>query len=211
MTIKVLLVDDHQVIREGLRRILELDKEIQVVAEAASGEEALIQVENSSPDIVLMDIKMPGMGGIEAIRQLRRKHPRLNIIVLTVYGDQYLAEAIEAGASGYLIKDISRDELLQAIHKAYRGEAPLAPAITRTLITEYATLAKNKVAHRATLTQRQLQILRLIASGATNREIAAQLFISQATVKRETANIFAKLNVRDRAEAVSQAHKRNLL
>lgn len=207
--IKVLLVDDHQVAREGLRRMLELDKGIEVVGEAASGEEALTQAPQLSPDIVLMDMKMPGMGGIEAIRQLKAMQPSINIIVLTVYEDQYLAQAAKAGAIGYLLKDTGREELIQAIRAAHLGHSPLSPSITRRLLTEYASLAEAGQSYAPT--PRQLEILQLIAAGATNREIASKLFLSEATVKRETSSIFTKLDVSDRAQAVSEGYKRNLL
>jgi len=207
--IKVLLVDDHQVVREGLKRMLELDKEIEVVGEAASGEEALTQAQRLSPDTVLMDIRMPGMGGIEAIRQLKAIQPTVNIVVLTIYQDQYLVQAVEAGAIGYLLKDINREELTRAIRAAYLGQSPLAPSITRTLITKYATLAGAN--RSSVLSSRQLEILRLIAAGATNKEIASKLFLSEATIKRETQAMFAKLDVTDRAQAVSEGYKRNLM
>jgi DNA-binding NarL/FixJ family response regulator len=207
--IRVLLVDDYQIVREGLRRMLEPEQEIDVVGQASSGEEALIEAQRLSPDVILMDMKMPGMGGIEAIRQLKEKLPNSNIIVMTVYDDRYLAEAAEAGAVGYLLKDISRDELVQAIRTAHQGQSPCAPSVTRTLLTQYADLTQ---AHRThVLTPRQLQILQLIADGITNKDIATKLFLSEATVKRETSAIFVKLHVSDRAQAVAEAHKRHLL
>jgi DNA-binding NarL/FixJ family response regulator len=207
--IKVLLVDDHQLVREGLKRMLELDKGIDIVGEAPSGEEAIVQAQQLSPDIILMDVKMPGMGGIEAIRQLKAIEPSVKIIVLTVYQDQYLAQAVEAGAIGYLLKDISREELTQAIRIAHRGQSPLAPSVAGTLIANYGRLTKASQA--SVLSPRQLEILRLIASGATNKAIASKLFLSEATIKRETQAIFAKLGVADRAHAVSEGHKRELL
>ncbi len=209
--VRVLLVDDHQVVREGLQRMLELDEGIQVVGQAASGEEALVKGQELSPDVILMDIKMPGIGGIEAIRQLKGNQPALNIIVLTAYGDQYLAEAIEVGAVGYLVKDASYEELNRAIRAARQGQSPLAPSVARTLFARYAALAKEKTAYRSDLSGRQLEILRLIADGATNKEIAAQLFLSYATVKREISSIFAKLEVESRSKAVFEAYKRKLV
>jgi DNA-binding NarL/FixJ family response regulator len=208
-SIRVLLVDDHQVVREGLKRMLDLDKDIEVVGEAASGEEALTKADQLSPDVILMDVKMPGMGGIHAIRELKTKQSPASVIVLTLYEDKYLAQAAEAGAVGYLLKDVSRDELIKAIRAAYQGQSPFAPAISRTLFTQYAAL--TKASHDSVLTRRQIEILRLIASGATNKEIASRLFISSATVKRETNAIFAALNVNDRAEAVSAGYKTGLL
>jgi DNA-binding NarL/FixJ family response regulator len=208
-SIRVLLVDDHQVVREGLRRMLELDKDIEVIGEASSGEESLVKAEQLSPDVVLMDVKMPGMGGIDAIRELKIRQCPASVIVLTVYEDKYLAQAAEAGAAGYLLKDVSREELTKAIKSAYQGQSPFAPSITRTLFTQYAAL--TKASHDSVLTKRQVEILRLIASGATNKEIASKLFISSATVKRETNTIFTALNVTDRAEAVSAGYKMGLL
>jgi DNA-binding NarL/FixJ family response regulator len=189
--------------------MLDLDKDIEVVGEAASGEEALTKADQLSPDVILMDVKMPGMGGIDAIRELKTKQSPASVIVLTLYEDKYLAQAAEAGAVGYLLKDVSRDELIKAIRAAYQGQSPFAPAISRTLFTQYAAL--TKASHDSVLTRRQIEILRLIASGSTNKEIASRLFISSATVKRETNAIFAALNVNDRAEAVSAGYKTGLL
>ena len=209
--IRVLLVDDHRVIREGLQRMLEPDAEIKVVGGAESGEEALVQAQQLHPDIILMDIKMPGMGGIKAIDELNKKQPAVNIMVLTAYEDEhYLAEAIEAGAIGYLLKDVSQEELCQAIRQACNGGAPLASSMTRPLLAQFATLTKDKAARKSDLSERQLGILRLIATGATNKEIAAQLFLSSATIKREMNRIFTELDVSDRAEAVAEAYERKL-
>lgn len=209
--IRVLLVDDHRVIREGLQRMLEPDAEIKVVGGAESGEEALVQAQQLHPDIILMDIKMPGMGGIKAISELNKKQPAVNIMVLTAYEDEhYLAEAIEAGAIGYLLKDVSQGELCQAIRQACNGGAPLASSMARPLLTQFATLTKDKAARKSDLSERQLGILRLIATGATNKEIAAQLFLSSATIKREMNRIFTELDVSDRAEAVAEAYERKL-
>jgi DNA-binding NarL/FixJ family response regulator len=208
-SIRVMLVDDHQVVREGLKRMLDLDGDIEVVGEASSGEEALAKAEQLSPDVILMDVKMPGMGGIDAIRELKKRESPAGVIVMTVYEDKYLAQAAEAGAVGYLLKDVSRDELIKAIKAAHQGQSPFAPAISRTLFSQYAAL--TKASHESVLTRRQVEILRLIASGATNKEIASRLFISSATVKRETNAIFASLNVNDRAEAVSAGYKMGLL
>lgn len=207
--IRVLLVDDHQVVREGLRKMLELDEGIEVVGEAGSGEEAISQAQRLSPDVILMDVKMPGMGGIEAIRQLKASQFPANVIVMTVFEDKYLAQAAEAGAVGYLLKDVGREDLVKAIRAANEGQSPFAPSVSRTLFTQYAAL--SKASHDSVLTRRQIEILRLIAGGATNKEIAAKLFISPATVKRETNAIFAALNVTDRAQAVSEGYKLSLL
>lgn len=208
-TIRVLLVDDHQVVREGLKRMLEQEKQIEVVGEVASGEEAIDCVRHLSPDIILMDIKMPGMGGIEAICQIQAIQPSAKVIVLTLYQNEYLLQATEAGAAGYLLKDTTREELIQAIQRAFLGQTPLAPSVTQTLLREYVGLAKLRREH--ILSQRQIEILRLIAAGLTNKEISSKLFLSEATVKRESKAILAKLNATGRAQAVSEAYKRKLI
>lgn len=209
--IKVLLVDDHTVVREGLKRILEMDGGVKVVGEAASGEEAVEQASLLAPDIAIMDIRMPGMGGVEAIRTLKECCPGVNVIALTVYGDQYLTQVIEAGAEGYLLKDVGRDELVQAIHAVYGGQSVLHSAVSRELFTEFATLAKGKDGNRFSLSPREKQMLHLIASGVTNKEIAANLCYSETTVKRQIRSIFDKLGVNDRAEAVSEALRKGLM
>lgn len=211
MSIRVLLVDDHPVVRHGLRRMLEQEEDIKVVGEAVSGEEALAQIESISPSIILMDIKMPGMGGIEAIHQIKERYPEINIIVLTLYGDQYLAQAIESGATGYLVKDIGGEDLIRAIIAVHQGQSTLHPSLSRGLFNEFASLAKVKRNQKSSLSPRELDMIRLIASGATNKEIAAQLFLSETTVKRGVSGIFNKMRAKDRAEAVAESYKRGLL
>jgi DNA-binding NarL/FixJ family response regulator len=208
-SIKVMLVDDQQLVREGLRRMLELDDEIEVIGEATSGEDAIGKVDEMGPDIILMDVRMPGMGGIEATRQLKAKECKANIIILTVYEDKYLAQAAEAGAVGYLLKDIAREELSRSIKLAFEGQSPFAPSVTRTLFTQFGNVAQ--LSRSTLLTPRQLDILRLVAAGITNREIAGKLCVSEATVKRETNSIFAKLEAVDRTQAVAEAYRRNML
>lgn len=208
--ITVLLVDDHQVVREGLRRMLELEDDIRVIGEAANMEEALQLAGLHSPDVILMDIKMPGGDGVETTRRLKEKLSACHIIMLTLY-EEYIAEAIEAGAVGYLLKDVKREELSQAIRVAYQGQSPLDASLTRKLVGEFASLAKEKARPQPGLSERQLEILRLIAAGATNNEIAGQLFLSETTVKREMHSLFAKLEVNSRSKAVSEAYKRRLI
>jgi len=207
-TIRILLVDDHQVVREGLRRMLELEADMEVVGEANDAKEALTQVELFSPEVILMDIKMPGVGGIELTRQLKEKQPSCNIIMLTLY-DEYLAEAIEAGAVGYLLKDVKREELVRAIRAVHQGRSPLNLSLSRDHLAELTAPAEGK--QRGYLLERELDILRMIANGVTTKEIANQLFLSQASVKRSVRLIFEKLEVRNRAEAVSEAYKRSLI
>jgi DNA-binding NarL/FixJ family response regulator len=206
--INILLVDDHQVVREGLRRMLELEADFKVVGEAADAKEVLTQMELSSPEVVLMDIKMPGVDGIELTRQLKQEHPTCNIIMLTLY-DEYLTQAIEAGAVGYLLKDIKREELVRAIRAVRQGRSPLALSLSRDRLADLVITGENK--QRMYLSERELAILHLIADGVTTEEIARQLFLSQASVKRSVRIIFEKLGVRNRSEAVSEAYKRRLI
>ena len=205
----MLLVDDHQVVREGLKRMLELEEDIRVVGEAANGEDGITQAERLSPDVILMDIKMPDMDGIAATRQLKEKMPKVNIIMLTLYGNEYVTQAIEAGASGYILKDASREQLIQAIRDAYKGYSPLAPSLTRQVLTELANL--SRASRDSLLSERQCEILRLVAAGLVSKDIGASLCISEATVKKELSHIFNKLGVNDRAQAVSEAMKRKLI
>lgn len=202
-TIRIFLVDDHPVVREGLRHMLEREEDMTVVGEVGSAEEALTQVEWLHPQVILMDIKMPGMDGIELTRQLKKKHPSCNIIILTFY-DEYLAQAIEAGAVGYLHKDIKREELTRAIRAVNQGRSQLDLSLSRDLLAELAAPAEN-------LSQRELEMIRLIAAGASNKEIAEQLFLSETSVKRGVHLILEKLGVRNRSEAVAEAYRRKLI
>ena len=206
--IQILLVDDHQVVREGLRHMLELETDMEVVGEAADAKEAFTQVELLSPEVILMDIKMPGVDGIELTRQLKEKQLACNVIMLTLY-DEYLAQAIEAGAAGYLLKDIRREELIRAIRAVHQGRSPLDLSLSRDRLAELAAPAESK--QRGYLSERELAILHLIADGVATKEIANQLFLSQASVKRSVSRIFEKLSVRNRSEAVSEAYKRSLI
>ncbi len=207
-TIRILVVDDHQVVREGLRRMLELETDIEVVGEAGGAKEALTQVESLSPEVILMDIKMPGVDGIELTRQIKEKQPFCSIIMLTLY-DEYLTEAIEAGATGYLLKDVKREELVRAIRAVHEGRSPLNLSLSRDQLAELTAPVESK--QRAYLSERELTILRMIADGVTTGEIATQLFLSQASIKRSVRLTFEKLGVRNRSEAVSEAYKRKLI
>ncbi len=207
-TIRILVVDDHQVVREGLRHMLELEADMEVVGEAGNAKEALTQVESLSPEVILMDIKMPGVDGIELTRQLKEKQPSSNVIMLTLY-DEYLAEAIEAGAVGYLLKDVKREELIRAIRAVHQGRSSLNLSLSRDHLAELAAPAESQ--QRSYLSERELAILRMIADGVTTKEIANQLFLSQASIKRSVRLIFEKLGVHNRSEAVSEAYKRRLI
>jgi len=207
--IRVLVVDDHQVVREGLRRMLELEKGIQVVGEARSGEEAITKAASLSPDVIIMDLKMPGMDGITTTREIKQKMSDVGILMLTLYAEDFVKQAIEAGASGYLLKDSDCEQITKAIHQVYNGLCPIAPSLTRELVTEFAELSRNN--RFSILTKRQIEILKLIADGENGKEIGSHLFISTSTVKREIRQILGRLKVTDRAQAVSEAMKRNLI
>jgi DNA-binding NarL/FixJ family response regulator len=204
--IRLLIVDDHPVVRSGLRGVFAGDPNFEVVGEAANGIEAVAQAGRLKVDVVLMDLRMPEMGGVEAIRQLRNASPSPQVLVLTTYDtDRDVFPALEAGATGYLLKDAPREELVRAVHAAYNGESVLSPPVARLLIGQV-----RKPANEA-LSQREGEVLRLIANGATNREIAEALFVSEATVKTHLLHIYDKLGVRDRAAAVGEAYRRGLL
>ncbi len=204
--IRLMIVDDHPVVRDGLRGVFAGDDDFVVVAEAADGAEALALVDRHDIDVVLMDLRMPRMGGVEAIGRLRESAPRVRVLVLTTYDtDSDVMAAIEAGATGYLLKDAPREDLVRAVHSAYAGESALSPAVARRLM---AQVRKPAV---AALSDRELQVLGLIARGSTNRETARALFISEATVKTHLLHIYDKLEVRDRASAVAAAFERGLL
>jgi DNA-binding NarL/FixJ family response regulator len=205
--IRVLIVDDHQVVREGIQQMLKLEGDIVVVGEADNFEDALQQAKLLSPNIILMDIQMPGVNGIEATRLLKKSMPDCYIIMLTLY-EEYIAEAIEAGADGYLLKDIKRDELIRAIRAVEQGKVPLSP-LSKDVLSEIATTREN--AEELQLSDRELSILQLIANGNNTGQIKTQLFLSDATVKRDVRSIFDKLSVRNRSEAVAEAYKRKLI
>jgi len=208
-TIKVLIVDDHQVVREGLRRILEADNEVEVIGEARSGEEAVVKATSLVPDVIIMDLKMPGMDGIMATHEIKQKKPNINILVLTLYAEDFIKQAVEAGVSGYLLKDSDCEQITKAVHQVYDGLCPIAPSLTRELVTKFVKLSRND--QSSILTERQIQILKLIAEGISGKDIGNTLFVSTSTVKREIRNIFDKLGVNDRAQAVSEAMKRRII
>ncbi len=205
--IRILIVDDHQLVRAGLRTMLEFEPDFNVVGEVGDPREAMASVAELDPEIVLMDIKMPGMSGIELTRLLKEKRPDCSVVILTFY-DEYLTQAIEAGADGYLQKDIKREELVRAIRAAHEGRSPLNLSLSQDRL---AALGAAREGQGLAMSERELAVLRLVASGAGTTAIAAQLFLSQSSVKRSVAVIFEKLGVHNRSEAVSEAHKRNLI
>ena len=204
--IRILIVDDHPVVRDGLRGMLASDPDFDVVGDASDGADALSMAEALGPDVILMDLRMPGLGGAAAIRKLNELDMPARVLVLTTYdSDSDVVPALEAGATGYLLKDTPREDLVRAIHAAARGEAVLAPSVATRLVSQLRAPAHD------VLSERELEVLRLIAQGETNRGAAAQLFISEATVKTHLLHIYEKLGVGDRAAAVASAYERGLL
>lgn len=210
-TIRVLIVDDHRLVREGLANLLRVNPGIEVVGEADDGDGAVAKARALRPDVVLMDIGMPGMNGITATRLVKRECPETAVIMLTMLDqDAYIYEAVKAGATGYLLKNASLEELVAAIREVHRGGATLHPSAQAKLLKEYVALARRD---RETygLSKREFEILQLLADGMSNREIASELSISAQTVKTHVAHIFEKLGVGDRTEAVAAALRRGLV
>ncbi len=207
--ISVLIVDDHPVVRQGLRTFLETQGDLEIVGEAADGEDAIVQIRDSVPDVVLMDLVLPGIDGIEATRQARDVSPTTKVIVLTSFADdEKVFPAIKAGAAGYLLKDVEPTQLADAIRAVQRGEALLHPTVAAKLMQEVATAERR--APGGDLTDRELEVLRLIARGMSNREIANELTVSEKTVKTHVSNILAKLHLADRTQAALYAVRRGL-
>ncbi|WP_430783452.1 response regulator [Actinoplanes sp. G11-F43] len=209
MTLRLVVVDDHPVVRDGLRGMLGTQPDFAVVGEAAGGTEALTVVAALRPDVVLTDLRMPAPSGGALIRLLLERVPQTRILVLTTHDtDADVLPAVEAGAIGYLLKDAPREELFRAVRAAARGETVLSPSVAAVLLARVRPRTSLTV---STLSAREREVLALIAEGRTNREAAAALFISEATVKTHLLHIYAKLEVPDRASAVSAAHRRGLL
>ncbi len=210
--IRILIADDHPLVREGLRRILELDPQMKVVGEVGDGQGAINKTRILNPDVILMDLKMPGTDGIEASRVIRREFPEIRVIILTVADDDDMLEVIRAGASGYLLKDVEPGELLKAIHTVYEGRPAFHPIVTSRLLGEYNRLSMpvRKDDEISMLTEREKEVLSLIAQGESNKNIAHKLFISEKTVKNHITSIFRKLKVEDRTQAAIFAIKRRL-
>jgi DNA-binding NarL/FixJ family response regulator len=213
--IRVLIADDQALVRGGFRLILEAQKDIEVIGEAANGREALEQARALEPDVVLMDIRMPELDGLEATRRLLSDGEGVRVLILTTFDlDEYVYEAMKAGASGFLLKDVRPEQLADAVRVVAAGEALLAPAITRRLIEQFVSRpapGSGVPTELSDLTERELEILKLIARGLSNHEIASSLFISEATVKTHVTHVLAKLNLRDRVQAVVLAHESGLL
>jgi DNA-binding NarL/FixJ family response regulator len=204
--IKLLIVDDHLVVREGLKGMLASQPDFSVVGEAGDGVAAARLAQELAPDVALMDLRMPGGDGVSAIQAIRANAPSTHVLVLTTYdSDADIVPAIEAGATGYLLKDTPREELFRAIRAAARGEAVLAPAVASRLMT------RMRAPVQETLSAREIEVLQLVSQGLSNKDIGRQLHISEATVKTHLVHIFGKLNVSDRTAAVTAALERGIL
>ena len=214
--IRLLLVDDQRLMRDGLRTLLELESDFEVVGEAENGAQALESYRQLTPDVILMDIRMPQMDGVEATRRLREIDPEARVIILTTFDDnEYVFEGLRAGALGYLLKDVSSDELADAIRKVAAGGSMIEPSVARKVIAEFARLAPPPP--QATqeliepLSEREIEILTLVSRGLTNKEIATKLYLAEGTVKNYVTSILQKIGARDRTQAALRARELGLL
>jgi DNA-binding NarL/FixJ family response regulator len=207
--IRVILADDHAVVRKGIREFLEEEGDIVVVAEAADGSQAADLVAQHQPDVAVLDIQMPGVGGIEATRRIKADHPSVRVLILTAYDDDpYIFALLHAGASGYILKTAESGELVRAVRAVHRGESALDPAVAQKVVQQLTTgRPLGAQASVEALTERELEVLRLAAKGQTNKAIGQSLDISDRTVQGHLANIYGKLNVSSRTEAVTEALK----
>lgn len=220
MTTKIVIIDDHQLFREGVKRILDFERSFNVVAEGDDGTEAISLVEEHHPDVVIMDINMPNVNGVEATRQLIEKHPDSKVIILSIHDDEnYVTHALKTGASGYLLKEMDADALVEAVKVVAEGGSYLHPKVTHNLVNEYRRLATVSSGGGGSyaqpelrrplhlLTRRECEVLQLLADGKSNRGIGEALYISEKTVKNHVSNILQKMNVNDRTQAVVVAIK----
>ena len=211
LPIRVLLTDDHAIVRKGVRALLATERDIQVVGEAGNGAEAVAKAETLCPDVILMDLMMPELDGIEATRQITANIPGARVIVLTSFAaDDKVFPAIKAGALGYLLKDSGPEELLRAIRQVYRGEPSLEPSIARKVLFELAQPPKQQPLTADPLTERELDVLRLIAQGCSNKEIALKLSVSELTVRTHVSNVLSKLHVASRTQAALYALQKGI-
>lgn len=210
--IKVVIVDDHALIREGIKKLLELEESFDIVALAGDGVEALEVIEKVRPDVVLLDINMPNMNGIDCLKQIKAQYPDTKVVMLTIHEDaEYLIETINIGAEGYVLKDADVSSLVKAIQKVVQGEVYIHPTLSGILVREYKRKDKNNEELNGTaLTKREYEVIRLISKGHNNKEIATELFISEKTVKNHVSNIFKKIKVTDRTQAALYAIKNNI-
>jgi two-component system, NarL family, response regulator DevR len=212
MSIQVLIVDDHAIFRRGLRSLLAEEPDIEVVGELDNGVEALAAVGRLGPEVVTLDIRLGGLDGIQVTRQLLQQHPQLRVIILTTYeDDEYLLGALQAGAHAYLLKNSSYDTLADTIRAVQRGQRLLAPELVHRVIDEYCRVSQEKLRSEIGLSEQEIEVLRLLASGATSRDIADRLFWSEVTVKRKVQDITDKLHATNRVQAVAEAVRRGII
>ncbi|ADL07151.1 response regulator [Thermosediminibacter oceani] len=210
--ISVVLADDHVLVRKGLKKILEMESDIEVVGEASNGLEAVEEVRTKAPDVVLMDINMPKLNGVEATRVLKKESLKTKVIILTIYDDrEYLLELLKTGISGYILKDIDPQALVEAVRAVSRGETYIQPTLTRALIAEYNRLSQPISRASRPLTAREKEVMAYIAEGMSNIEISEKLGISEKTVKNHVSSILRKLNLMDRTQVAVYALKNNLV
>ena len=210
--IRVLIVDDHLVVRRGLRSMLADAKDVEIVGEASNAGEAIKRATSLRPDILVLDIRMPGMNGLRLLRCLKEQLPDIKVIILTNYDDeQFLLEAFRAGAYGYLLKNVSREDLLEVLHTAHQGKRMLSPELMDSVLKQFAELGQRQAMDQFGLSNREIELLGLVAEGATNRQIAERLYWSETTVKRKLSDVFQKLDVCDRAQAVAVAMRHSLI
>jgi len=212
--IKIVIVDDHEMVRNGLSVMLEREEDFTVIGEANNGKEAVELVGKLQPDVVLMDLRMPEMDGVEAMRQIRANDDSVEFLVLTTFdSDEYIFDAIEAGAKGYLLKDTSREELFKAVRTVNRGESLIEPAVVSRVLDRLTQLSQRvaRGPDPLTLSDRELEVLQLMAKGSANKQIAGDLSITESTVKTHVANIFQKLEVSHRTEAVTKAMSQGII
>ena len=213
--ISVLLVDDHTIFRQGLRRLLDEEPRFKVVAEATDGRDALDMVKEHRPDVVLMDLTMPGLSGLEATRRVRKAHPEANVLILSVHGDEeYVARAFESGACGYILKDVRATDLFAAIEAAAEGRRYLSPVISDLIVNEYLKLRKDRSESESpfqVLTEREREILRLLTEGKSSKGIATELSVSPKTIETHRANIMRKLDIHNIADLVRYAISRGIV
>lgn len=211
--IRILLADDHTLLRNGIRALLKDQPDMVVVGEAEDGREAVQMVDKLSPNVVLMDISMPSLNGLEATRQIKREHPEVNVLVLTMYDqEEYFRQVLEVGASGYIIKRAAVSELVAAIRAVYKGEAVLSPSITRLLLEDYMRKeVSHSISETDTLTPREREVLQLIAEGKTSREIAEILNLSIKTVQSHRTSLMQKLDLHDRGDLIKYAIQKKII
>jgi len=214
--LRVMIVDDHELFRRGIQMVLEQEDDLEVVGEATDGEQAVSKAEELTPDVVLMDVRMPKNSGIEATRKIKELIPSAKILMLTVSDqEEDLYEAIKAGASGYLLKEISEEDVADAIRSVWSGQSRISPAMASKLLNEFQAMSKRaeerEAVHTPRLTEREMEVLTLVAKGMNNRDIAKELFISENTVKNHVRNILEKLQLHSRMEAVVYAVREKLL